>query len=269
MILINFFKIKKYAALFLMAFFPTLAFFLSLLKLGDFIYATLIFLGVTIFMMLITSRLISHPLLQLLEGKGFLAIKLDSTGVILPFICQVIPPYVKGRLGKKEVEDVWDRKAVYYIKPPKEGKITIAEDKEGNRYEVIILGKAGEDKHDKLFGFEGFPTFIYNEALGTFLTKQALAKFEDEALVKHTIFYVSKKVDELLMQIRDFARYVVEQTKPKKKFFGLGNWFWLIVIAVLILLGILILPMFMDMFSGATRALAPVQPVNPNPVTPR
>ncbi|WP_456477609.1 hypothetical protein [Geoglobus ahangari] len=268
--MINFFKVKKYAGFFMMAFFPTLAFFVALLRLGDFIYATLAFLGVTFLMMLIASRLISHPLLQLLEGKGFLAIKLDSTGVINPFICQVVPPYVKGRLGKnKEVEDVWDRKAVYYLKPPEKGKMAIAEDQEGNKYEVIILGKAGEDKHDKLFGFEGFPTFIYNEPLGTFITKQALAKFEDEALVKHKIFYVSKKIDELLMVIRDFARYVVEQTRPKKAFFGLGNWFWLIVLAILALLAILLLPMVMDMFSGATRAIAPVQPVNPAPVSPR
>lgn len=268
MILLNIFKIKKWGAFFLMAFVPTLTFYLTLVNYRDFIYAVIFFMVATLGMTVIASKLISHPLLELIEGKGIIAFTFDSTGIIQPFICRVIPPFTKGRLGKQEITDVWDREAVFYLTRPKKGQLTVARDEDGELYEVIVLGKAGEKHVDELFGFEGLPALIYNRALNTFITKSALAELESSSIVRHVIFYLNKRVEELTAMIRDFARYVVEQTKPKKGLFGLGNWFWIILLIAIVVIVMLFVPAFMDTFSNLVSSNIPVTPVQPTPQAP-
>lgn len=263
--MINWFKVKKYLTFLLVSAIPLVIFFFSLLKLGDLIMAALAWLAATMLMMFVGSRLMRHPMMQMVEGDGLLGMTIDSTGLIQPFLIRVIPPFMHGRLGKKNVEDVWDRNATFYLKPPKEGQLAVAEDDSGELYEVIVLGKAGEDHNDKIFSFEGHLVFIFNKALNTFITKDMLAQLESRTMAKHVILYLSKRTEELTAMIRDFARYIVEQTKPKK-FFGLGNWFIVIVIVAILLIMILMFPAFLDIFSNAGGI---VQTLPRQPVTPR
>lgn len=264
---INLFKIKKHVAFLITSAIPLMVFFFTLLKVGNLLYSALAWLLATLLMMFFSARLISHPMMKMVEGDGILGITIDSTGVVEPFLLRVIPPFIKGKLrGKGEIEDVWDRDATFYIKHPKEGQLTIAQDGEGNLYEVIVLGKAGQDQNEKLFAFEGHLLLIFNKALNCFLTKQTLADLENKSLIRHAVFYLNEKTEELTLQLRDFARYIVEQTRPKK-FFGLGNWFIVIVIVAVLLLIMLFLPAFMDVFSNA-GGIVPVQPIQQVPVQP-
>jgi len=265
--MINWFKIKKYITFLIMSAVPLAAFFASLISLNDLLMSAIVWLMVTAVMMFIASRFLAHPLLNLLEGSGILGMTFDSTGVIQPFTIHVNPPYIRGRLGRKEIEDIWNRDATFYLKNPRPGKMAVAEGADGEEYEVIVLGKKGEDHNEKLFNFEGHLTFIYNKTLDEFLTKDALAKFEKSTLVKHAVLYLNKKAEELDAKIRDFARYIVEQAKPKK-FWGMGNWFWVIIVVAVLLILLLFLPAFMDVFSsgiGGISQVVPVQPVTPAP----
>ena len=65
------------------------------------------------------------------------------------------------------------------------------------------------------------------------------------------------------MMLRDFARYIVEQTKPRR-FFGLGNWFIILIIVIIVLL---MFPAFLDIFSSAGGIVHPVKLIEP--VVPR
>lgn len=260
--MMNWFKIKRYVAFLLISAFPLMAFFFTLLKVGDLMIAAAAWLATTVLMMLIGSWIIRHPMLQMVEGAGILALTIDSTGLIEPFIVKVLPPLMKAKLRNQEIEDVWDRNAAFYIKHPKPATLTVAEGDDGELYEVIVLGKAGEDHNDKFFSFEGHLTFIFNKALGTFITKDMLANLESNTMAKHVILYLSKKIEELSRMIRDFARYIVEQTKPKR-FFGLGNWFIILIVVAVLLLLILMLPAFMDVYSSAGSLIEVPAPVVP------
>jgi len=265
--MINWFKIKKYVTFLIVSAIPLMAFFYGLMKFRDLISAVIVWLLVTIFMMFVGSLLIRHPMLQMVEGDGILAMTIDSTGLVQPFVVKVVPPFMRGKMGKKELEDVWDRDATFYIKHPKPGTLTIAEGDDGQKYEVIVLGRAGEDHNDKIFAFEGHLMFIFNKALNCFITKQALANLESKTLIKHAVFYLNEKVEELTMMLRDFARYIVEQTKPKR-FFGLGNWFVILIIVAIVIIVLLMFPAFLDIFSSAGGIIH--QPVKPTgPVIPR
>lgn len=258
---INMFKVKKYVAFLTLSAIPLMAFFFTLIEAGNLLYSAFAWLIATMLMMFFSARIISNPMLRMVEGDGILGITIDSTGVVEPFILRVIPPFVKAKLRGKEIEDVWDRDATFYIKHPKEGQLTVAQDPDGNLYEVAVLGRVGEDHNEKLFAFEGHLLMIFNKALNCFLTKQSLANLENKSLIKHAVFYLNEKTEELTMQLRDFARYIIEQTKPKR-FFGMGNWFIVIVIVAVLLLILLFLPAFMDVFSNA-GGIIPVQPVQP------
>ena len=267
--MINWFKVKKYVTFLLVAAFPLMAFFYTLMKMHDLIYATAAWLGATVAMMFVASRMLRHPMMQMVEGDGLLAMTIDSTGLVQPFLLKVTPPFMRGKLNSKEVEDVWDRDATFYIKPPKNGSLTVAKGEDGELYEIIVLGRVGEDYNDKLFGFEGHLMFIFSKTLNCFLTKQALAEMETKSLIKHAVFYLNMKVEELTRLLRDFARYIVEQTKPKK-FFGLGNWFWILIVAAVLIILLLMLPAFLDVFTGFSSTIQQTVPVKPvQPVQPR
>lgn len=243
-----------------------MVFYLTLVSTYNLTYTLVFFMASTFAMLFIASKLIQHPLLQLLEGEGVLALTIDSTGIIQPFICKVEPPYVKGKVRGQEVTDIWDRETVFYLTNPKKGMLTDARDEKGEIYKVIVLGRADEKNVNETFAFNGYPTLIYNKMLNTFLTKQALATLEASSIVKHTIFHLNKRVEELTAMIRDFARYVVEQTKPKRGFFGIGNWFWIILVIIIGIVIILLLPAFIESLGGP----APVSPVQQSqPVIPR
>ena len=275
---INLYKVKKWSAGFLMAFMPTLT-FLIMVIVGDFIQALIAFFVMIPFSMFIAFKLMGHPLLEFLEGKGMLVFTLDSTGTIEAFIVKVLNPYIVGQHRGKRVETIFDRESVVYMSFPQKvtarirsvlpgGKsphdasfeippgTTHQGDPNANQdpnYEELIMKVPKENKNSILHGFTHFPVLIYNKNLETFLSKDMLTKLEKETFVDHMVLYLNRKIEDLTSQLRDFARYIVDQTRPKKSIFSNPIFKLMLILIVIIILGALLAPYIlggMESFAG-------------------
>jgi len=255
---LNLFKIKKWGSLFLVGFLPTLMFFMFILFGYGLIFAIVAWLITTTLSIFLFNKIVRHPILQMLEGEGLLVLTLDSTGIIKPFIAKVREPFLSIDENKTTI---FDRDTIFYMKNPAKAilsKLSKDEAKEklknsfNDKYDYYILRYNKEDATKITFGFEHFPVLIYNKNLDVFLTKDALANLETESIIKHLVLYLKKKTEELTSIMRDFARYVVEMTKPKKPFGFLSSWwFWLVLIIVFILLALAFMPNITETFAPA------------------
>ena len=227
--------------------------------------------GVGILVCLIIGVImLKNPFSLILEGKGLLALDFSSSGVIRPFIVSVQQPFIKGNFNGEPLEDVFNREAVYQLAvPEKQGKAYIIQgkDKEGKETKGVAV-VLDEDAYNKArFAFFHYPVLIYNSQLKCFLTKDMLMEREKEIFSEHLLLYLNRKIEELTSLIRDFARYIVELTKPKTNWLA-GKW----GIIIMIVLGIILLAMFaptiIDSLKGsgigaAVGSTLPNQPVTP------
>ena len=263
------FKIKKYGAFLIAAFIPTILFFFGLMSYG-LSWAFIFFFAGAVLSMVIGSILISHPLLSMLEGSGILCITIDSTGVMRPFLAQVRAPYIRAKLpGGKTIFTVFDRNTIHYLTNPlkaiariKSGEETSEKTGEKTGEETLVLELPRKDYVKSLFAWGAFPVLIFNSVLGEFYTKEMFCKLETETFVQHLVLYLNRKIDELSNNMRDFARYVVEQTKPKINFFQ-SKFFWIIIIVVILVLALLFAPQLMKTFGSVQLPSLPSQPINP------
>jgi len=221
---------------------PTFLFFFFLLTgyglmWGMTIWMAMIFLCIVVFWVLI----LRHPLMEFMKGAGLLAFTIDSTGVIEPFIVKVQPPFVKGQLsGKKSATSIFDRNTIFYTKAPRSAQLNYNSDpKLDPNFEHYDFAVPKGRESSITFAFQQWPTLIFNKNTGTFLTKDALSKLETETMIKHLVVYLKVKTEELTSIMRDFARYVIEMTRPKTSMFE-GKGKMLMIIGVVIMIIILI-----------------------------
>jgi len=259
-------KVRKWAALIFSGFSSTIMFAIGSIYYGflggiGFMFAGLL-LGVVA-----GNILLNNPFRAMVEGKGIMVLNIDSTGRIQPFIVRVLPPYIRGRLFKKQVKDVFDRSAVMQLAPPIEGKqaghaqfvyeenhnrdtetkvlgdgsVADTVDQQGNR---IINIKLTEGNYNRgRFALSHFPCLIYNEQISSIVTKDFMSDTEKLMFAEHQILYLNRITEELSERIRDFARHVVENYKPNQTGTLLQNkWFWIIVIGLFVILAILFGP---------------------------
>jgi len=220
---LNVMRIKKIAGIFLAGILPVILYSMFLLSGWGLLFSSIAALIGIVLGYFIFSLLYRHPIFQMVEGKGLLVLTIDSTGVIKPFLAKVNPPFVISKKGST----VFDRKSVSYIKPPADAKLEKTEDE-------TIIKLPNTKVHENLFAFSSFPVLIYNQNLETFLSKEALSKMELNSTVTHSVIYLKRKTEELTSIMRDFARYVVEMSKPKPAFAFLSNWwFWILIIGAL------------------------------------
>lgn len=258
---LNMFKIKKWSALFLVGFLPTLIFFMFILFGYGLIFAIIAWIISVILSIILFNFIVKHPILQLLEGEGLLVLTLDSTGVIKPFIAKVIEPFLSINENKTTI---FDRDMIFYMKKPTKATLSkLSEEDAKNElkdafnenYDYYILKYKKEDATKITFGFEHFPVLIYNKNLDIFLTKDALANLETEGVIKHLVLYLKKKVEELTSIMRDFARHVIEMTKPKKPYEFLHSWwFWIIILIIFIILAVMFIPSILEIFKPVASA---------------
>jgi len=241
--MINMNVVKKYTGLVLVGFSPVVLYNIFLMSGWGLLWAVGGAIAGLIFGLLLYNFIYKHPLMQMIEGKGILVLTIDSTGIIQPYIAKVNPPYISVKGKKGSVFSVFDRKTISYLKTPKKAEMEIKQ--EGNN-KVITMKMKNNEEHKYLFSFDGFPVFIYNKNLETFLSKEALSKLEMNSSVKHMVFYLKKKTEELTSIMRDFARYVIEMSKPRQQFAFLSSWwFWIIVIAAIVLIVMFFMPNIM------------------------
>jgi hypothetical protein len=252
---VNLYKVKKWGAGAMIAFVPTITFFIMILS-ADFVQAIIGFGIVTPIVILLSHKLTAHPIIDYLEGKGLLVLTLDSTGVIDAFIVGVKNPYIAGNYKGKNIETIFDRESLAYMTPPKKimGILKKPDDKKKAEDFDELTMLVPKERNSVQFGFNQFPVLIYNKNLETFITKDALANFEKDTFVNHMVLYLNRKVEDLTSQLRDFARYIIEQTRPKKSLFGSALFKWLLIIIVIAVLAALLAPYIMG---GAESIAAP------------
>lgn len=105
------------------------------------------------------------------------------------------------------------------------------------------------------FALFHYPVLIYNEQLGTVVTKDFLSEQEKISFAEHGVLYLNRKMEELTSVVRDFGRYVVELTKPQGGSIFTKWWVWVIVIILVALLVIMFAPSVMKVM-GATVSSA-------------
>lgn len=263
----NPFVIRKWATIALCGFLPTIAWHVGMtwytlwIALGAFFVSLLVCFAAG-------GKLLANPFTQLLEGRGLLALDMSSAGIIRPFIVSVQQPFIKGKFNGEDIEDIFNRETVMQLGNPEtkgKGYILQGTKKTGEKVGGLAVVLTEEEYNSARFALFHYPVLIFNSQLKTFLTKDMLMAAEKEVFSEHLLLYMNRKIEELTSLIRDFARYIVELTKPKGSIFA-NKW----VIVIMIILGLLLLaafaPAIIDTLKGGVLSSAgdalPNQPVS-------
>lgn len=250
--MLNMFKVKKWAAILLGGFIPTICFSLGVMFYGNFWIALGLFGAGMIVSVVISFILLNNPFSTMLEGSGLLCLDLNSTGVIRPFIVGIQPPYVKGKNAfGGEVKDVFDRATVVNLAVPhkvKSSKVQI------NNKGGIDLSLDEEEYNRGRFALFHYPVLIWNEQVKSLITKDFLSEMEKTTFAEHGIIYLNRKMEELTSVVRDFGRYVVELTKPKQNWLA-NKWVWIIIIIFVVILIALFAPSIINAIKGASSSV--------------
>lgn len=233
------FMIKRWGAFLLTGFLPVMFYMIGEMYYGFLWGIGIMMLGL-LFAVYIGGVMIRNPFTMMLEGQGLLALNIDSTGVIRPFIVGLDQPFVKGHLDGQKVTDVYDREAVLSLALPVQGgnAITIKNPIVQPINKGVILDIGEEAFNRSRFGLYHYPVLIYNAQLKSLLTKDFLSGQEKQAFAEHGVLYLNRKMEELTSIIRDFGRYVVELTKPQTSIFQ-NKYFWIIIVVFCIIMLIL------------------------------
>jgi hypothetical protein len=228
------YKLRWIAGQLVLAFIPTLVFFTVFSGFGFWISLPAFFLSIPISQKL-SSRIVSHPMLNYAFGEGVMTFTFDSTGIISPILSKINPGkvvvFAKGRKGDKEIDTIFDRNIMMYVNEQiKAGELVNAVDEEGNEFKALILP---ENAWEHKFSFLQYPAFLFNKQLGTFMTKDWFGEGEKKLFKKHLFLELIYKIDELNSYVRDFARHVAEQLRPKASFLT-NKWLWIIIGIVLL-----------------------------------
>lgn len=254
--MINITKVKSFLSYFLASFLPLLIFITTLIIFTDLLLSIIITIP-TIFASIFLARLVSyHPLRELSEGSGFLVLDISSKGVIKPLIARLDKQYITI---PNVFSDIFNRNQVFSMEQPQsvEAKVVDSENK-------IIIEKPRKEHY---FAFENFyPTFIYNSQTNTLLDKNTIGEFETKYLTKYNLNYIKVKTEELSSILRDFARYVVELSKPQSIL--KSKWvLLLIVVIVIVILIMLFIPTISAVLAKPTTP--PQSPASGGLVIPR
>lgn len=262
---LNVFVIKKWSALLLAGFLPTIAFAIGLLFYSFWI-GLIMFLMVALFGVLIGSMVLKNPFTDMLEGKGLMVLNIDSTGIIKPFIVGLDQPYVRGRLGSNKVDDVYNRETVLSLaQPVKQGVAYPVKAKEGGG---MILRIPQKEFNASRFGIFHYPCLIYNAQVKSLVTKDFLSGREKEAFAEHGVLYLNRKLEELTSSVRNFGRHIVDLTRPKTELLK-NRWVQVIImIMIIVLIALFAKPLIQQISSGGGTVGGALGGLS-NPVTPR
>lgn len=265
--MINVFKLKKWGSFLFIGLFTVICFFVGLNFYG-FLIALACMTGGLIVACLVANLMLKSPFSDMLEGKGILVMNLDSTGIIRFSIVGLSSPYIKGKLGKKSIGDVWDRSTVMQIEAPKKNITPAVPNKKGG----ITFELDQKEFNDARFALFHYPVLIWNDQIESLVTKDFLAEKEKGTFAEHGVLFLNRRIEELTSKVRDFARYVVESTKPQKSGLFQNKWFWIIFIIMMIIMAILFAPAIISAiqgFMGTSAGAMTTATSGTNPIVPR
>lgn len=268
--MINLFKVRKFGALILCSLFTVICFHIGVTFYNFFVGLILMLVGMIV-SILAANMLLKNPFTAMIEGKGILVLNMDSTGIIRPSLVGLNSPYVTGKLGRKEIKDVWDRSTVAQITAPVVNKKLSEKIKKGDKAGGLRIEIDEEEYNDARFALFHYPVLIWNDQIESLVTKDFLAEKEKGTFAEHGVLFLNRRVEELTTQIRDFARYVVESTKPKKSIFQ-NKWTWIIIFVFVVILVLMFLPTIINAIKGVwgtTGNAVSSAFDSSNPITPR
>lgn len=261
--MLNMFKVKRIVALTVPPVLTVLMFYLALITWGLLWSLAFMLTGVVI-SLIIGTLLLKNPFTAMVEGKGILALNIDSTGVIRPFIVGVKAPYIRGKIGGKKIEDAFNRDTVTHIaRPQKANKLLEETEKGGIKIEIT-----NEEYNKGRFALFHYPVILYNEQIGTIITKDFLSEKEKETFAEHGVLYLNRKVQELTSVVRDFGRHVVETLRPKDSLLT-NKWVWIVIAILVIILIVMFAPAILDVMSNLGNNAIGAVGGGSAPVTPR
>jgi len=247
--MLNVYKLRKWGALSLMGFLPAVTFAVMAL-----FYSYWLSLGSMFVTLLVTMFLgnlfLKNPFTEMLEGKGILALDINSTGIIKPFVVGIDPPLLKGQVHGKEVTDVYDRESTHSLQIPTKASKKAQARTDGGVNMPQMHKLDAEAYNNSKFAIMHYPVLIYNSAIGSFLTKQALASQEKETFAEQTIIFLNKRIEELTLHVKHFGRAVVEQLRPGYGSILTSKWTWIIIAIAIILIVIMFIPGVSQAFGG-------------------
>jgi len=238
-------KLKKWIILFMAGLVPTtitLIYFLVTKKLME---ALGLGFGLIILFVVIGSLLLRNPFVRILEETEYLMLTFSSNGGIIPFTLIPNGKKLNGNIGGKEIDHIYDRNAIMYLETPKTGRM--AEDEN-----CIYFALNKKDLNTSQFSMSGIPTFIWNDQLETFMTKEMVSTLETKTFARHEILYLNQSAKELNSHMLNFGRYVMDQMKPMWKIWEQGWFKWVIII---VLVGGLIYFLAPILLGGGEKAL--------------
>jgi hypothetical protein len=222
---LNEYVLKKWAALLFIGFFTTICYQGVSMYFGPIVGVVGMIFGIAI-SSFIANLMLRNPFRLMLEGKGLLVLDLTSSGIIRPFLVQMLPPFLKGMIDGKVVKDVFDRDAIYQLSPVLETKISATQDN------GVLKLELNTDEFSKAkFVMNTMPCLIWNSQLKSLMTKEYLSKNEKKAFTSHTVLYLQRTLENLSDNVRDFARYVVESLNPGEKK-SVPSWIWIVIMII-------------------------------------
>lgn len=252
---------KKMIAFAVMSLLPVIMLFAgaSLLNISSlFNMALLVVAG--LFLSILTGvLLITHPLLTIAEGKGLGALGIDSSGIFKFYVAKIKLPFINIKKSDGQtLTTIFDRKLVVPVQLRTEMEI----DKTGDEIK-ITLPKNEYSKYN--FGYASWNFLLINEKTNTLISKEFISNAEDKLIADHEIFYISRKIDDLSNNVRDFGRYIIEQLrKTRQGLFGDNGWILIILlVGAVVLIAILFGPKLMEMSGGVVNTTTQNVPVKP------
>lgn len=261
----NVFVVKKWSSLLLSSFLGAIGFVVGNIYYG--LWGGFGFFGGALLLSLVIGNaLLKNPFSCLLEGKGILAITMDSTGILQPFIFHVMSPFMVAKLNGMPIRDVFDREAVFQMAEPKVSPRFAIPDGTGG----ISIDLSVQDFNESRFAMFHYPVILYNAQNNSVITKTDLAEMEKTSFAEHGVLYLNRQMEQLTSAIRDFGRYVVETLKPKTDFLK-SKWVIIILVIFVVIMLALFGPSIIETIGGvsssggdalatATKSTAPVIP---------
>lgn len=249
--MINVVKLKNYGSYFFVGFLPLFTFVSLAVSNIDFLFNTIISIIVIFISIIIARRLSYHKMRDMIEGNGFLVFDISSKGVIKPYIAVLKEPYVS--IKESGISSLFQREQIFSMELPKKSEVEIIEN--GGKTKIVMEVPSKE----KYFSFEQFyPVFLINSQTKTFYDKSSLGEFEEKYLTRYNLNYIKLKVEELSSILRDFARYVVELSKPTSIL--KSKWLYILLISGLILILLLaFFPQIINIIGGSVVQTQPQQ----------
>lgn len=224
---------------------------------------------------LIMNAVLTDPLLDTLEGRGFLGLDIGSPGVIQPYLVQVALPNITINAPRGPLSGIFDRKISNYLMNPKKGTVTtIADNMDWKNLEAkpgdMVFVLKQEDITKAQFATKGRPTFLFNSKLNSIITKEMIAESESKIMTEHLTLNLLASMREFKLAVSHLNKSFADLFKPNSFANLLRNPIVGIILAVVIILILWLFlgPQLPKLFGGVAESVQGVVPSGGAPVAP-